>query len=137
MGRRSNSFFQFVSHRFWFHTAEKDALMKQNSINHNPLVDGQSHTSKIPIFQKSINISNLLKLSGFVTLWQNNKPLSTLTLFLIIFSSEKWNTWLSHDRIRDWEGRGEIKMINRELYCYNDLILHLLYKIYVKEKCSK
>jgi len=55
--------------------------MKLILICHNPSADEQSYTSKIPTYRKSIHISNLVKLSGFVTLWQNNRSLSTLFLF--------------------------------------------------------
>ena len=45
---------------------EYETLMKPIPTCHDLSADGQSDTSKIPIYRKSINISNLVKLSDFV-----------------------------------------------------------------------
>ena len=62
----------FCFFTFLIPSSELKALMKLISTCHNTYAGGQSYTSKIPIYRKSINIPNLVHISGFVTLWQNN-----------------------------------------------------------------
>jgi len=52
---------------FLIRRVEYETLMNLIPTCHDPSADGQSYSSKIPILRKSIYISNLVKLSDFVT----------------------------------------------------------------------